>query len=88
MRAGTKEIEIRNIDQLTRSWRFADDHNDLFTVLNRVQENIIRNGFYFFAKNEENVIELVKARKISKESSAVAIQVNKALWDIAEKYAA
>ena len=63
--------------ELNYSRRLADKSNTLWTLLNRVQENLIQGGFS-------------TGRTASRTLKAVdrQVTVNRALWDIAEKIAA
>jgi len=63
--------------------RAADGGNDLWTILNILQEHTIRGGFKYFDTEAE---AFKKTRKISAIDKT--IKLNKSLWDIAEKIAA
>lgn len=66
-------------DALLRVRRSADQDNTLWTVFNRVQENIIRGGLRGFAKNGQRTT--TREVKSIKED----IRLNKALWTLAEQ---
>jgi len=70
--------------RLLEAKRSADRSNDLFTVFNVVQENIIKGGIRFSSKNDDGIFERNKVRAIT--SIDANIKINKGLWSLAEKY--
>jgi hypothetical protein len=66
---------------LLRARRHADDKNDLWTVYNRVQENLIKGGLY--GRNANNRPTTTRPIKSIGED----IRVNKALWTLTEAMA-
>lgn len=80
-----KKIEIQD---LLRVRRQDDAKNDLFSVMNVIQENIIRFGLrYETTSLDENGVERSRnmvARKVKTES-VKAIDLNASIWDAASK---
>ena len=70
--------------RLLEAKRSADRSNDLFTVFNVVQENIIKGGIRFSSKNDDGIFERNKVRAIT--SIDANIKINKGLWSLSEKY--
>lgn len=64
--------------------RSIDRSNDLFTIFNVVQENIIKGGIRYTSKNENGIFERNKVRAIG--SIDANIKINKGLWGLAEKF--
>lgn len=68
----------RGSKELLMKRRYADSGNDLWSVFNRVQENVIRGGLY---KQDENKrYRRIKAVKAIDKN----VKLNKAIWEIAE----
>lgn len=61
--------------------REQDNNNDLWTVFNRVQENLIRGGL----RGRSNDYRRVRTRSI--KSIDANVKLNKALWTLADKMA-
>lgn len=76
-----EHLEINHNDLLIPH-RFEDSKDDLYTVLNVIQENLLRG-------NISGVNKDTKRRFTSKEITSISkdTEVNKGLWDIAEKIA-
>jgi hypothetical protein len=76
-----EHLEINHKDLLIPH-RMQDYKDDLYTVLNVIQENLIRG-------NVRGINKDTKRRFTSKEITTISkdTQVNKGLWDIAEKIA-
>ncbi|EFU69568.1 conserved hypothetical protein [Aliarcobacter butzleri JV22] len=76
-----EHLEINHKDLLIPH-RMQDYKDDLYTVLNVIQENLIRG-------NVQGINKDTKRRFTSKEITSISkdTQVNKGLWDIAEKIA-
>ena len=72
-----------NPDDLIVPHREEDDRNDLYAILNVVQENLLRG-------NLSGVNTKTGRRFTSKEITSIAkdVEVNQGLWDIAERVAA
>jgi hypothetical protein len=68
---------------LFESKRWEDDKQDLFSVFNVIQENVIRTGFHVMNK-ETNVSTKIRAIK-GVESNVI---LNNALFNEAMKFAA
>lgn len=76
-----KHLEINHTDLLIPH-REEDTHNDLYTVLNVIQENLLRGNIS--GTNRET-----GRRFTSKEITSISkdVDVNQKLWDIAERIA-
>ena len=76
-----EHLEINHNDLLIPH-RFEDSKDDLYTVLNVIQENLLRG-------NIQGINKDTKRRFTSKEITSISkdTQLNKGLWDIAEKIA-
>ena len=76
-----EHLEINHNDLLIPH-RFEDSKDDLYTVLNVIQENLLRG-------NIQGINKDTKRRFTSKEITSISkdTEVNKGLWDIAEKIA-
>jgi hypothetical protein len=70
--------------QLLASRRYADDKNDLWSVFNRVQENVIRGGVDAGRDPE------TQRRRVSRAVKGIDqdVKLNRALWSLSEKMAA
>lgn len=66
-------------DQLLRTRRQADDKDDLWTTMNRVQENVIRGGLHGRSATNKRVT----TRAV--EGIDQGIKLNRALWVLAEE---
>lgn len=73
--------EIRP-DTMIQARRYADNGNDLWTVFNRAQENIIRGGMR--QRNESGRV----SRRRAVTSIDKNVSLNRALWSLTEKMAA
>ena len=71
-----------DLDDLLVPHRIEDEHDDLYTVLNVIQENLLRGNVSGFNKETGR-------RFTSKEITSIAkdVEVNQGLWDIAERIA-
>ncbi len=63
--------------------RVDDTNDDLFTVLNVIQENIIRGGIAGLYRNEQGWLKRTKSREV--KSIDQNIRLNRELWSAAEK---
>ncbi len=74
-----KHLQVNHTDLLTPH-RDEDTSNDLYTVLNVIQENLLRG-------NISGVNKITNRRFTSKEITSISkdVDVNQGLWDIAEK---
>ena len=70
-------------EQLLRPRRVGDLDNDLFTVLNVIQENIIRGGISGIYRNERGWPQRTRSREV--KSIAQNVRLNRELWSAAEK---
>ena len=70
-------------DKLLRPRRVGDLDNDLFTVLNVIQENIIRGGISGIYRNERGWPQRTRSREV--KSIDQNIRLNRELWSAAEK---
>jgi len=68
-------------DQILRPRRWADNSSDLWTTLNRVQENMVRGGLRGAAPNGRRI----RTREVASVDGSV--RLNKALWTLAEEMA-
>jgi hypothetical protein len=62
--------------------RYADDQNDLFTVFNVVQENIIKGGIRGYTVSHNFRPKRVTSRAINGIDQNITL--NRALWSLAE----
>ena len=71
-----------DINDLLIPHRMEDEHDDLYTVMNIIQENLIRG-------NVSGTNKDTGRRFTSKEITSIAkdVEVNQGLWDIAERIA-
>ena len=76
-----EHLEINHND-LPIPHRFEDSKNDLYTVLNVIQENLLRGNISGINKETKRKFTSKEITSISKDTD-----VNKGLWDIAEKIA-
>lgn len=86
---GVKNITRIESQDLLRPRRLEDTKSDLFTVLNVLQENVMRHGIRYqtsVTDTETGVISIrnYNARKVS-DKSVKAIDLNGSIWDIATK---
>lgn len=72
-------------DQLTRARRTADQGSDLWSLLNRTQENLIRGGMRGLKRNAEGRLQRTTAREVKAVDGDV--RLNKAIWTLAEEFA-
>ena len=91
----THRVEIQS-RLLNRARRYADNGNDLWRTFNRIQENVVKGGVPFYRQDQENGryagtegapvgARFAKARLHQIKSIDRDIQLNKALWVLAEK---
>ncbi len=76
-----EHLEINHNDLLIPH-RFEDSKNDLYTVLNVIQENLLRGNISGINKETKRKFTSKEITSISKDTD-----VNKGLWEIAEKIA-
>ena len=69
-------------EQLLSSRRLGDRGDDLFSVLNVIQENLIRGGLYGVYRNERGFLQSVRSRAV--KSIDTDIRINRQLWSSAE----
>jgi len=85
---GITDIVKIEASDLIKVRRQEDVNGDLFTVLNVLQENVMRHGIrYQTAKPDQfGVMQYrnMNARKIS-DKSVKAIEINASIWDVATK---
>jgi hypothetical protein len=72
-------------DRLLAHRRWDDARNDLWSVFNRVQENVVRGGLVTVGR-----IGRRNARRTSRPVGTIdgAVKINRGLWDIAESFLA
>lgn len=76
--------------QLLAPRRYADNGSDLWTVMNRVQENVIKGGLTARVPSRYENGEFVPGRRVStREVKGIDqdVRLNRALWQLAEKMA-
>lgn len=80
----TNEPKEISLYDMTKIRRVEDNKNDLWTVFNRTQENIIKGGIRRAGKTESG-----RPRKNTRRVQSIArdLKLNRALWDLTEKYA-
>ena len=76
-----EHLEINHNDLLIPH-RFEDSKDDLYTVLNVIQENLLRGNISGINKDTKRRFTSKEITSISKDT-----EVNKGLWEIAEKIA-
>jgi hypothetical protein len=82
LRAGEEKLlSAEDLRDMLAPRRKEDEGNTIWTVLNRVQESVIKGGFY--AVNGKGKLRKVKGiRNIHKD-----LEINQALWEMAASYA-
>lgn len=70
-------------DKVVKVRRHADSDNDLWTVFNRMQENIIRGGLNGFSRDQLGRPKRTTTREVKSVSENV--RLNKALWMLADE---
>ncbi len=70
------------MEHLLKPRREADTNNDLFSVMNRIQENVIRGGVKAWGRNQQNRMRQVTTREVKGNDQTVWL--NRALWNAAE----
>lgn len=73
-------------DQILHPRRFEDRRDDLWTVYNRVQENLNKGGLYGMKRDANNRLRHLTTRPIKGIDQNLAL--NRALWTLAEGMAA
>ena len=76
-----EHLEINHNDLLIPH-RDEDSKDDLYTVLNVIQENLLRGNISGINKDTKRRFTSKEITSISKDT-----EVNKGIWDIAEKIA-
>lgn len=82
----TRFISDNTINQLLQVRRDEDSQNDTFTVLNVIQENIVKHGYQYdtYQLDKETDVEILKTRRSKPVSSFTSVsKVNALLWDAA-----
>jgi hypothetical protein len=72
-----------NINDVIKVRREEDEGSDLWTVFNKVQENILQGGVITISKNKEGKVRKRKTRKVN--SIDTNIKLNQMLWELAEE---
>jgi hypothetical protein len=73
-------------EQLLNVRRTGDQANDLWTVFNRVQENVLKGGLDNFGRDAQNRMRRAHTRPVKGIDQSTAL--NRALWTLGEKMAA
>lgn len=79
---GLNEDDVVDVNQLLKIRRDEDRGNDLWSVFNRVQENIVKGGVLTIKPKGEGKFRRSRSRVI--KSIDKNIQVNKMLWSLSE----
>ena len=83
MRYGSLQKAPVEVDTLLKARRPEDEGIDLWTTLNRVQENLVRGGVSDFHRDRRGKLRSVRAlRGIDSK-----VSLNKGLWGLAEQLA-
>ena len=76
-----KLVDASEIAQVLEATRDADKGNNLWVVMNRVQEHLVRGGF-------TSVTEDKKERKVRKITNMLKdVELNQKLWELTEEFA-
>ncbi|MGQ3890150.1 DUF932 domain-containing protein [Legionella sp. CNM-1927-20] len=70
-------------EKLLRPRRYSGTGDDLFSVLNVIQENVIRGGISGLYRNEQGRLQGTRSREV--RSIDQNIRLNRELWSAAEK---
>lgn len=81
-----EEANLFPVEKLLQTRRYADTSNDLYTVFNRVQENVIKGGLKHSVRNEETG-RIRRARTREVVGIDQNSKLNRELWAIATKMA-
>jgi hypothetical protein len=75
-----------DLNSVTAPRRWADAGKDAYTILNRVQESVIRGGIYY---RQENPLTGALEWKRTRTTSSVSqnLKLNRQVWDLAEEIA-
>lgn len=71
-----------SLDQILQPRRSADQADDLWTVYNRVQENVNKGGLYGLRRDKNNRLRNTTTRPI--KGIDQNLRLNQALWELAE----
>lgn len=82
--SGPISSTIQYVDLLKVN-RSLDNSNDLFTVMNRIQENALNGNLSYLTRNVQGNVRNASSRRI--RSIDRNIEVNRLVWDIAATYA-
>ncbi len=88
LRFGDAEGEVKSpitADQLLTPRRHADTSNDLWTVFNRVQENVIKGGLQAWTRDENGRRRRVTTREV--QGIDQDVKLNRALWALGARMA-
>jgi hypothetical protein len=81
----TSKILTYSIDDLTAVNRSADLSQDLWTILNRIQENAIHGGLNYLSQNSvTNTVRRNTVRRINAIDRSV--EINQLVWDTATQF--
>lgn len=80
---GAESIKHVHTNYLLKSRRYEDQGNDLFTVLNRIQENVLKTGVHYVeSKNTAGLITLSNEKtKAIKDNTKTTIDLNSMMFD-------
>jgi hypothetical protein len=71
-----------SLDQILQPRRQADKADDLWTVYNRIQENVNKGGLYGLTRDKNNRLRNTTTRPI--KGIDQNLRLNQALWDLAD----
>jgi hypothetical protein len=89
VRLGKQAEFLEKVDvlKLLSSRRLEDQPKDLYTVFNRIQENVMRGKIKYLKQLEDNTFKTSSLRRI-KKGSDTDIKFNSGFWNEAMKYVA
>ena len=77
-----EHLELDNPNELLTPLRIEDEKDDLYTILNILQENLLSSKVSGYNKETNRRFTSKQITSISKD-----VEINKGLWDIAERIA-
>ncbi len=75
-------LDDYSVQNVFAARRYSDNGDDLWTTMNRAQENICRHGFYATKQDERGYKQRTKVRGIKNAFSSD--RLNKAIWTLTE----
>jgi hypothetical protein len=82
--------KINRVDQIGTVKRLGDQGNDLYTVYNRIQEDVIRGKFHYVIETEDKKGNIKLKSRTARPINSIdkSTELNKFCWDYAAKLAA